>query len=282
MQKLTNIIICFFIHLLGNVHSQVSVFIAPELHVKMSINSDESFRFTTKVFNNSPYYDYRTSNVTLRKPINYGLTFGVKIKNKHELTFTINSDGNTVFTEVLLNSFSNTWNYTPNSTTSTIKSGFNSYWFNYKYEVFKFKNNTTISPIIGVGLTSRAGPNIWGLSLGTMATATTISENGGSLVYSSGSYTGHKRGWLVNIGLSSDIHVKEKYWFSCSLLYSYSRAILDLNVNTIRVNIPQENYNNTWEHTILPRGSGIYLSVSRKIQLFPWLWKSKKKKGIKD
>ena len=82
---------------------------------------------------------------------------------------------------------------------------------------------------------------------------------------------------MYNLGLQVDVNShKGKYLFSTSLNYHYSNKVM--TYLSTKINIYSNSKSETFYSSNYSTGSGIYLQVSRRIQVYPW--KTRTKKGV--
>ena len=79
-------------------------------------------------------------------------------------------------------------------------------------------------------------------------------------------------GYLA-IGFYTDILIKQKYILSASLTYLQGFKFMEYSVH--RYHVIDNNIEKRFDYTSASRGSGLYLQISRKFQLYPL--KKKKK-----
>ena len=259
----------FLVVVLGQNIAQVQLYISPDIYGKMSIASDDPFYFETKVYNNSPYFDYKTTNFSFIYPINLGISAGLTVNKRHEFVLGFNSDGSSTKSKYLFESYQPNFDYSPGRFVVKTKGSYTRYYLNYKYAAIYSENLTNFSILIGCGIVRRAGPKKFEPT-GGFTNVAILDEYGSTITKSDMGFTGNKKGWLLNFGISSDLYFKKKYWFSTSLVYTYSPFALDRDINVVTISNPNTQYNKVWTHNIYLRSSGLYFGVSRKFQLLPW------------
>jgi hypothetical protein len=240
----------------------------------MSVSSDATFHFERKTFIKTDYLEYQSNNLSLWSPLNFGISAGVKLSSKRELLFGLNTDGCSVVYKVYSESYQNGIGYMPGRTSIKSKAFFFRYYINYKYSIVETPNKTNLSFIIGLGIMQRGGPKYGGESTGSGSVSNTIDEYGTTYVFTNNSITWHKRGYLINFGMGSDIYFNGKYLLSTSLIFTYAPYTMGRDKNTLTINNATTGYNKTWIHWVDMKGSGLYLGISRKFLLH----KNKQKK----
>ncbi|MCC6182428.1 MAG: hypothetical protein IT237_11405 [Bacteroidia bacterium] len=235
----------------------------------MSITSDNSFHWNTKTNVNSPYnLEYKTSNFCFWAPLNFGISAGIQLSPKKEILIGLNTDGNSFIYKVYADNYQNGIGYTFGESSIKGKSSFIRYYINYKYTLYSLPSNLNCSIIIGAGMAQRGGPQKGGESTGNFGIAGTIDENGTVYAFQNKSFTWHKRGYLINFGLGSDVYIRNKYIFSSTLIFTYSPYATGRDLNTLTISNPNTNYSKTYKQNVDFKGTGLYLGVSRRFQIY--------------
>lgn len=255
--------------------AQIQFYVSPDVYGKMSISSDDPFYFETEVYNNSPYFNYETTNFSFVFPLNVGISAGLILNKRHEFVFGINSDGSSVKSKFQFETYEPEFDHMPNRFLSKTKHDYTRCYFNYKYAVIYSEKKTNLSVLIGLGMVQRAGPKFGNEPTGGFTNEAVLDEYGTMIIKSDMGFTFNKRGWLLNFGISSDLYFKKKYWFSTSLVYTYSPFTPGRERNIVTISNPNTGYHKVWTHNIYLKGSGLYLGISRKFQLIPWKKRNK-------
>jgi hypothetical protein len=256
---------------IGQASAQLKYFFYTDIFSKMSVTSDNPFHWDTKTNVNSPYnLEYKTNNICFWAPFNFGISAGIQLTSKKEIMIGLNTDGNSFVYKIYADNYQSIVGYTFGTSSIKGKSSFIRYYVNYKYSLISIPSKTNFSLIIGAGMAQRGGPEVGGESTGNFGIAGTIDENGTVYTFQNKSYTWHKRGYLINMGIGSDVYAKGKYILSTNLIFTYSPYATSRDLNTLT--ITNANYKKTYFQRVDFNGTGLYLGVSRRFQIF----KSKK------
>lgn len=272
------IILAFLCLSLGTAKSQGSFYLSIDSYAKMSFNSTNSFVWDSKTAQVSDLFSYEHCSYCLTKPLRFGVTGGFQISNRHGIEIGIHSDGVSSKTRLRFASYQpyvdlTTPVYILNKSQSTQSRIF----LNYKYALHKKPNKTSlsISPCISIG--RRAGPKGEG-GVGEFSSTGILIKD--SLIFnqSSADFTTYsKYAFQFGLGLSSDLYLKGKYWFSLSLLYSHTKTALYFEQTKMQITNVQNGVTSNYLFGLTNRASGFYFGVSRKFQIIPWKGKSKNK-----
>ena len=199
----------------------------------------------------------------------FGLNIGLKTQNERNLfQFGLNNDQSVagvyaVFSAIQL---SDSFEY---EATNILNSGSNfiNFHLDYLYRLNKNPKRINFYLKTGFGLAYRPSAN--NMFLNSRNLEVNIDKETYMVNDVIGSNSNHKTSFLVSIGLSCDLNSKKgNYLFSSSLFYTYSSTVLNqINSNVDLYTISGvENKN----YKFYSKGSGIYLQLSRRFQLYPW------------
>lgn len=265
--------------ILGVVKAQVSFFVSPDLYLKMSFNSNSLFHWDTKTIRVSEYFTYENQNYSLVNPIKLGGSMGVKIKNKHEITFGLHTDGVSDKTYLRFPSYQQPPGHIGEISKGEIMHKFTNnqtrFFLNYKYAFIYKPNKFSLSIMPSFGLATRPGAkgsnsieNIGSndmLTQGGLLNKEGVRYNHSITTYDSPT---SNKVFVYGIGLNSDFYSKDKYLFSVSLQFSHARTYLSSAITKMEIVDPNTNDSNRYSFESYQRTSGLYLGFSRKILLF--------------
>jgi len=274
-----------FISILGVAKSQVSFFTSVDLHTKMSFNSNNFSYWETNRINFSNEFLYKNANYTLWDPFRLGASIGVKFKSGNELMSSIQYDGVTSSARIVFLDPDLSVNADPN-TIDIVAQGqgmlgrFRSsqYKFSmlYYFSLIHKEKSTTfaVSPIFS--LVWRAGPLGVG-SAGSVGFSGQLLPNNKIFEYNTTGYTAYGKYALVyGLAVKSDLYRKNKYLFSIGLQFTPSKRYLSFFKTSIKV-IDNTNKATNYIFYQYNKASGLYFTVSRRFQIYPW-----KKRKNKD
>lgn len=277
MNRLILLTTCCLI--LGTAKSQGLLYLSVDSYAKMSFNSTNSFVWDSKTAQVSDLFSYEHSSYCVNQPLRLGASIGYQVNSRHAIEIGIHADGVSSKTRLRFASYQPLVDYTtPIYILNKSKSTQSRIFLNYKYSFFKKpgKTNVSLVPVISIG--RRAGPK-GQESVGSFGISGILIKD--SLVYSESSegYTSYsKYAFQFGLGLSSDVYIKSKYWFSASLFYSHTKTALYFDHTNMSITNLQTGVTTDYVFGLTNRASGLYVGVSRKFQLIPW----KKNKQTKD
>jgi len=266
-----------FISILGVAKSQVSFFVKPDFSVKMSFNSNSFSPWDDKTVKVSDLFTYENKSYYLGNPFRLGLSIGVNVKTKHEFIFSLSYDGVSSKQTLRFATYEPSINtIIPNRSYSKSRTQQNRACLSYSYFFFNKPNKTTFYIAPTISLVFRAGKS--------------EIEKGGSFSFEAqlpnnvvGEFTDtdytstvkYSMGYGMRFG--TDIHNNKRYLFSLSLGFSYSNNYL--YILQTKVNLFDGNTNKIINYEFQSYGlaSGVYLTFSKKFQIYPW-----KKRKNKD
>lgn len=264
-------LLIIFILTLGVLKSQVSIFISPELYGKMSLNSNRFSYFEPKVSQVSNLFQYENSSYTLYKPFRVGASVGIKFINNSEIITGLHFDGVSSKQKLRFATYIPEINTViPNNTFSKSVSNQYRVYFSYNFFFIQKPNKTSLalSPIIS--LVWRSGPKEIA-SVGNFSSSSLLPDDI-QLEYSNSSFTSYSKYAIqYGLGVSSNIYLSTKYLFSLSLQYSYSGSYLGVEQSKVKIINMNNNSFTNYEFQSYNRASGLYLKISKKIQIIPWI-----------
>jgi hypothetical protein len=276
------LILIIYILILGVAKSQVSFFVSPDLNIKMSISSKQAGYFDSKNANFSNLFNLDNKSFKLNDPFRLGFTIGSEFKNHNQLLLSLHYDGVSIVERIYYQSFNPlTGIIGSGSTLSKSRSAQSRFSISYFFNMQKTKNKTTLAFAPVVGLAWRAGP--LGIApVGGMG-GERLLPNNKVLAYSSVNYTAYgKYAFIYGLGVKSNLYFKDKYLLSLSMKYTYSRGYLGFNKMSINILDNNNGQIDKYEFYSYFKATGLYLTISRELQILPW--KKRKNKGdkIKD
>lgn len=263
----------FFIVLQPFYAQKWSLFIEPTISTKASVSSTNPRFFSN--FTGTPYGPFSIKNRAFiytqeYSPILLGIKIGTVSKNKRNiLSFGFNADES-----------NSGYNYVYRGVEGFEGGsyhdgrGFTNIHLNYAFRLNKSVQQFDfyVHFAIGVGFHRQKG---FGPYTGNDSEFST--GGGDKFLLKSNVYTPNKSTFLLSGGLDLDIKSgKGKYLFSLSLYYTHSSKVMSTVSTNVKTTGPKGNYG--YGYMFFGRGSGLYLQISRRFQLFPWLIHRKHKK----
>jgi len=263
---------------LGVSQSQVSFFVSPDLYMKMSFNSNAFSDWDSKTVKVSNRFTYENKSYVLSNPFRIGISLGMRFKKKNEIILGYYEYEVSEKNRLRFPTYSVEFNeITPNKTRSRSVSDQKRLFILFNYILVKNENKTTLSIMPSLSFMKRAGPRY--TERGGVFSSSALLPNSYRLEYTNSDFTMSKYALAYGIGIGSDLYLRGKYLFSTSLQFSYSRNYLSLDqtrVKLINLNTQEEtNYifdSYNW-------ASGLYLTFTKKIKLFPRKKKKNKNKN---
>lgn len=272
------LIILIYSLILGHVNSQELIYFSVDTYAKMSFNSTNAFTWDSKTTQVSDLFTYEHSSYCLSQPLRFGFSFGVQLKPKHVVEIGIHQDGVSSKSRLRFASYQNYVDFvTPGFILTKSKTTQSRIFFNYKYSLINKKQKTTLSVVPSFSISRRAGPK-GDESIGSFGSSGYLVSENLTYTTTSGGRTAYSNyGYQLGLGLSSDLFFKKSYWFSISLLYSYSKTALYYNQTRFNVTDADTGITTKYVFNLWNRTSGLYFGVSRKFQIIPWVKKEKEK-----
>ena len=281
MRLLTRLFI--FLSPLG-LNAQTSFYIRPTVNMK----TQQSFFGNNRASENyseysNNYFTFRNDRYFFdRNTINFGLNAGVEYKKKHFFEFGYSIDNSGVAVGVKAQSYMNNFQDTEGlfynsagSTYSQTGSSFSRISFSYSTVFYKNRNNTFNGRLLGgIGLFHNTSvnrkKNIYDVNYESHFTNGQIAED----VFITEHYSRISNYWknslYLNFGFGGDFYTKKnhKYLFSFDLSYLQGTRSIQIDDNFISVQDQGDVLD--FHYRVSSRGSGIYFTLSRRFQVYPW------------
>lgn len=281
MRLLTRIFL--FLPTLG-LNAQTSFYLHPTVNMK----TQQSFFGNNRASENyseysNNYFTFRNDrNFFDRNTINFGLNAGVEYKKKHFFEFGYSIDNSGVAVGVKAQSYMNNFQDTEGlfynsagSTYSQTGSSFSRISLSYSTVFYKNRNNTFNGRLLGgIGLFHNTSvnrkKNIYDVNYESHFTNGQIAED----VFITEHYSRISNYWrnslYLNLGVGGDFYTKKnhKYLFSFDLSYLQGTRPIQIDDNFISVQDQGDVLD--FHYRVSSRGSGIYFTLSRRFQVYPW------------
>lgn len=281
MRLLTRIFL--FLPTLG-LNAQTSFYLRPTVNMK----TQQSFFGNNRASENyseysNNYFTFRNDrNFIDRNTINFGLNAGVVYKKKHFFEFGYSIDNSGVAVGVKAQSYMNNFQDTEGlfynsagSTYSQTGSSFSRISFSYSTVFYKNRNNTFNGRLLGgIGLFHNTSvnrkKNIYDFNYESHFTNGQIAGD----VFITEHYSRISNYWrnslYLNLGVGGDFYTKKnhKYLFSFDLSYLQGTRPIQIDDNFISVQDQGDALD--FHYRVSSRGSGIYFTLSRRFQVYPW------------
>jgi hypothetical protein len=241
---------------------QTDFYLRPSIGSKVGISSSAIFNYDRIVVNPVQDYHYSHSTLATRPSILFGLNMGFKIKKRLLIELGINNDianssykinvaenlnkivDGKRFGRIVLQG---SWLLNPTATKHKI-------YFDFGFGVTKrFKNSFDAIKIEQAFFST----NTYGNNVDYTST-----------LYAANTFK--KFTLLGHLGITDDIYYNDKHLFSISLFFS--RGKRNISGISTDVNIINTNGFKTYQYVSISKGSGIYLTISKKL-----IFKSKSK-----
>lgn len=270
-------IILFFVMMsFGEIFSQNSFYIVPSINTKFGICSTNPFFQFSNEFPQNEYFSLKNKPFHHTKSILLGFGIGWKNeKQKFSIDFTWNQDDAGISNETVLL-----------ASNEVIEEYFFNQNLNYRFSFATHRFSLNLNkPILSDFAYLNIGLGLIYLPQGGNYSFVNDNEpflynSNTTLKIRNTSVAANKLNFNLSLGLSFDIKWSRKYLFSLGATYSYA-----INKNLIVHENYYELHNFITNETIkysyasASKGSGLFIYLSRRIQLYPW--KSNKNKGTK-
>ncbi len=266
------------------VYAQLSFYVRPTLNMK----TQQSFFGNNRASENyseysNNYFTFRNDRYFFdRNTINFGLNAGVEYKKKHFFEFGYSIDNSGVAVGVKAQSYMNNFQDTEGlfynsagSTYSQTGSSFSRFSLSYSTVFYKNRNNTFNGRLLGgIGLFHNTSvnrkKNIYDVHYESHFTNGQIAED----VFITEHYSRISNYWrnsfYLNLGVGGDFYTKKnhKYLFSFDLSYLQGTRPIQIDDNFISVQDQGDALD--FHYRVSSRGSGVYFTLSRRFQVYPW------------
>lgn len=275
----------FLFLILGySLNAQVSFYIRPTVSMKTQHSflgsnhySEKYTEYTNKYFtfqNDRYYFD--------RNNVHFGLYLGLVLHKKHLFDIGLATDNSGVAVGMKAQSYMNTYQDTEgaffNSASSTYSQIGSSHYriaFNYSNIFYKNNYNTIQARLIGgFGVLHNSSVNrkkgIYNIEYLPHFSHGQVTDD----VFIEEHYSRVTNFWknslYFNFGLGLDFYTKKtsKYLFSFDVYYLQGTRIVQVNDEFIKVIDSGEEMN--FHYRVSSRNSGIYFTLSRRFQVYPW------------
>jgi len=240
----------------------------------MSFNSEDPSLFnrwgTKSPAIPNDLFTFENTNYSFEDPFKLGVSIGVKFKNKNELILGAHYDGVSSKSKIMFWSYQSIVN---NYTTGIIIDGSTGYqsrfFLAYKYYVKNKDGKTSLALLPSIGIVRRTGGRIIE-NVGTFGYSGVLTKDGLVFESTSSSYTnGIDKAFVLGFGISSDFYIKSKYFCSLSLQYSHTKKSLYFEETRMNIINKSTNQSDLYVFKVMNRASGLYLTLSRKIRIYP-------------
>lgn len=280
----------FLFLLLGcSLNAQVAFYLRPTVNMK----TQQSFFGNNRASENyseysNNYFTFRNDRYFFdRNTINFGLNVGVEYKKKHFFEFGYSIDNSGVAVGVKAQSYMNNFQDTEGlfynsagSTYSQTGSSFSRISFSYSTVFYKNSNNTFNGRLLGgIGLFHNTSvnrkKNIYDVNYESHFTNGQIAED----VFITEHYSRISNYWrnsfYLNLGVGGDFYTKKKHKYLFSFDLSYLQGTRSIQIDDNFISVKDQGDVLDFHYRVSSRGSGVYFTLSRRFQVYPW-------KGIKN
>lgn len=249
-------------------------------HHSSSVNFDPYNPYFT-VFNNSLYFDDNN--------VNLGVHVGVKWKERHFFEVGFSKDNAGTSTSVIgaknggIDPLTNEWFNTLGANLLNVGHGYSRISFDYEYNLVKSKNNVVkVNLKLGTGLmvdwSNRPKKGIY--KIDTLPTPLIVPIPDEQIYFTKALTTSQgvsRVSPFLTIGGAFTFSTKSNYEiFTLNVFYVQNFKNMQLTRHTASIS-DHGNINN-YKYWQSSRGSGFYFQISRRLQFYPWIPLSKKKR----
>jgi len=284
-----NTILLFFLLLGGIVRSQVSFYVRPVIFNKTNKAHfweyvDHKDRRTTRT---NEYFTFINHvNYFQFGEINWGFNIGVSWKDKHSVELGYSTDHVAIAMGIATNTVSV-------DTSTNVQYGYESSSYlslstdptymrklsaSYSFKAWQNKHKTLqLRTIIGLGFLQTIGARPNDPIIQTMyydPPDPTSDLLGDVYMYPVLDRSIQNKGFSLyaNVGLGLDFVSKKKQrnLFSLEVFYLHSRRYI--YTHHFQYRVVDKLISTDYTYSLYSRGSGFYFNISKKIQLYPWIW----------
>ena len=278
--------ICILL-LIGNLNAQISFYIRPTVNMKTNQGNIFGSWRTSPIYSTmtNQYFSITNDKMFFDNGFDLGIQLGLKIRENHFFELGFSGDHAGIKTQASKHEWSID-PYTTDPSLQIVRRGgnhnqvsilgpFNRFSFNYN-NLF-WKNNSKTIQVRGVlGFGTLNSPNV-NRKTGTYLTQEipvfTIGELD-SNIYNSQYVITSTRAWrnsfYLNTGLGFDFYTKKKHNYLFSFDLFYLQGTRNIQVDHHRIKINDNGTDVNFLYTFSSRGSGIYFTLSRRLQVYPW------------
>lgn len=276
-----------FLILGSNSYSQVSFYIRPSVNIKTKQGNIFGYWRTSPIYSTmtNKYFSISNDKIFFDNGIDLGIHLGLKIRENHFLELGFSGDHAGIKTQASKHDWSID-PYTTDPSLQIVRRGgnhnqvsilgpFNRFSFNYN-NLFWKNNSKTIQARGIIGFGTLNSPNVNRKS-GTYLTdeipVFTLGELD-SNIYNSQYVITSTRAWrnslYLNAGLGFDFYTKKKHKYLFSFDIFYLQGTRNIQVDHHRIKINDNGADVNFLYTFSSRGSGVYFTFSRRLQVYPW------------
>ena len=282
------VIVIFLILSFVNVYSQTTFFVRPTVDSKVFVGTADNTLSNGMIFDNmtasNSYFQVNNKLLSYRNVIHLGINFGLSLNNRHAIEFGWRQDGAGSSWQTKMMTWDTTsYGLQTFSNNGSLRQSYISYHrfvLNYQYQITSDDNKTSFGLSFGTGLLfnpnkkkNTSPPSIIFGSYSSNEALTHLDENITMPIQETEMMPVARLSGYLSIGLYNDIRIKQKYILSASLTYLQGFKYMEYSVH--RYHIIDNNVEKRFNYTSASSGSGLYLQISRKFQLYPL--KKKKK-----
>ncbi|NLL27966.1 MAG: hypothetical protein GX259_04155 [Bacteroidales bacterium] len=271
-----NILTILFLLSFVFVNAQVSFYLRPEVNLK-STNSYFTDNKSTSIQNEYFTFIYERTFLNFNN-LNAGINVGLRLNNKHSFelgvsTNNLNTKSGIIAHRSYIIDSTNVKYKIPTESNFSFTKGYTRISFLYNYLLWKNPANTiNVRGAVGFGtlFNRRVSPkkgvytisNENGIGFSDPLDSIQMSHTVQILEY-------HKNSLYYNFGLGVDFFTKKnKNLFSIDVSYMHGFRRLQVNTNRINVTDGIKNANYIYSYGVSYKGSGFYIGISKKINLY--------------
>jgi hypothetical protein len=272
--------------LLGSVlHSQIAFYVRPTVNMKTNQSHFFGYRGSRPIYHTATneYFSISADKSYFdNNQINLGIHLGAKIKEKHFFELGYSGDNSGVKTQAGGHHWMNDPDYTSsqpvinggNHTGISIGKPLTRLSFTYGNLLFKNSSKTLfVRGTIGFGsLVNRFVDRknlIFDIDEHPSFTML-LDSNIYNTQYTVTSVNAWRHSPYLNLGLGFDFYSKNRHKYLFSFDLFYLQGTRNVQVDTHRIWINDNGEEKIFRYLFMSKGSGIYFTLSRRIQVYPW------------
>lgn len=293
--KLSKTVVLGLLLLLGStLNAQVAFYLRPTVNMKTNQSSfGTEYQMNTYNSVTNEHFTFVNRPMFLDGHIDLGINAGIQIKEKHFIELGISSDhssiGRSLLTHSNFNDFETGENYASNSYSHNTVSPFygrisadyhNNFWNNKKGTIgfrsvagigFLFSGNSKLQANGSANKNGIMGNDEFGFGpIGLDNEIQQIAPDVFITDYVTKTETYDGVTPYLKFGLGIDFSTKKDFHlFSFDVSYLLSTGVVQQQEN--RITVMDNNVETNYRYNQSSRGSGLYFTLSRKFQVYPWI-----------
>jgi len=257
----------------AQLNAQMSFFIRPLVNFKADVSSSKGLGFSDYVMDVSNYYKY--DNIAIH-PLFNGLDIGVAagiVSKSGKYIFEIGLNGDETQSGYIMHVIKtneNDLSFYQSELSDISGRAFPKIIIQNSLRLRKFKNQSNLNLLFGLGYGYKKEHMLGHFNYFSDHAQV---DNNTYLEVESDLAVFTLQNYFLHFGLSSELHFKNKYFFDVNVFYSH--GFREMSVVSTKVTIHDDLSSKAMNYYSRSKGSGFYLQISRKFQVYPWTKKIK-------